>query len=170
MCAETVVDPHPIKTINQVWQHGCHLHLTMALKPPYQFIQHIIHGRFCDWPFFMFVGLVMVNVGRCGQGSCWWVCWPSCWSVLKVSVGLKQECSSQARFRKTVVSSFAWEIQVSDWNSEEAKSGLTTLMLAILRRASFWLPSMVYISVFITHIHYKLNFFLPRGSIHQSRA
>ena len=43
----------------------------------------------------MLVGVIDLHVGRFDQGLCK-VSWPSCWSVWKVSMGLKQECSSQA--------------------------------------------------------------------------
>ena len=43
----------------------------------------------------VFVGLVNVNVGRCGQGLVK-VCIRLSLGGLKVCVGLKRECSSQA--------------------------------------------------------------------------
>ena len=44
--------------------------------------------------------------------------------------------------------------------SQSQWSEIFFLMLALLRRASVWPPSMVYISVIITHIHCNLHFFL----------
>ena len=42
-------------------------------------------------------------------------------------------------------------------------------MLALLIRASFWPPSMVYILVIITHIHYKLHLFMIWTSVDSFR-
>ena len=44
----------------------------------------------------------VLHVRRSNDGSCWSVWWPSCWSVWKESVGLKQECSSQANAGRNI--------------------------------------------------------------------